>query len=213
MRSTDAATRSKAEQEAFEAKFAELQEMRADYQQTCVGRRLDVQLVDGLGDRALAEEMCIDTTVIHPNCKSRHEAEFKSTEDRGREQAQASVAGRKKKVVMGRAVKDQENLKRNCYAPLMAFAEKQEKDGKRLSSPKFYPAVCSTFGECGAGLFSLQERIIKAYLRDLDVQGPRLDGYSPSYLSAVFREDFKASVQVAVAKGVGRMLLEAGLPR
>ena len=101
---------------------------------------------------------------------------------------------------------------------LLAIALKQHCtcDGKRQSKPEFVPAVCSTLGEFGQGMFRLQEVLVKTYASKMrDVMHPAntsLDGYTIPQLTAVFRSDFKAAMQVAVAKGFAKMMLEAGLP-
>ena len=49
------------------------------------------------------------------------------------------------------------------------------------------------------------------YAARLVREGRRLDGFKINQLTAKFRSDLKSSPQVAVAKGMARMLLEAGL--
>ena len=113
---------------------------------------------------------------------------------------------------MGAAVAAQQSLKHVIYTPLRALAEKQWVDGRRAAKPEFFPAVCSTVGECSKGLWQLLEQVVAIYSRRLAREGARLDGLPTAQLTAAFRTSLKVAVQVAVAKGIATMLISAGLP-
>jgi hypothetical protein len=192
--------------------FVALEEMRAEKADVCVGRRVDVQVTDDTV-KGLPVELLIDVTVIHPTCASKVAAELKSTEAnvQARKKFAPKRRGQHPPRVGGNAVQTQHTLKHVTYAPLMAYALQQQADGTRPSAPVFLAGVCSTLGEFGPDMFTIQESLTKAYQRKLVQEGDRLDGYKPERLTAIFRSDFKASVHVAVAKGLVRMIRESGL--
>ena len=183
-------------------------------QRECVGLRVDLRIVDS--ESHPKQEMIVDVTSIHPTCKTRIKAEWKKTlENMAEGEKQEALPIRKRRHLVGAAVDHQTKLKHEKYAPLMALLKKQQLDGKRDTHPIFIAGVCSTLGEFGPDLFQLQEWLTKVYARKLereeDYKGPRLDGLSTATLTAEFRTGFKTSLQVAVAKGLARMLSEAGL--
>jgi hypothetical protein len=99
----------------------------------------------------------------------------------------------------------------------MVYAKKQRLDRKRSAETiSFLPAVCSSLGEFSPGMFTLQELLVKILAFKLamerEASGPRGDGYTSAQLTAKFRTSFKAAVQVAVARGLARQLIFAGLP-
>jgi hypothetical protein len=104
-------------------------------------------------------------------------------------------------------------MKRNKYAPLLAIAQKQFESGKRCNNPKFVAAAATTFGEFSPSFVSLQEWITRKYAEKLKRMGPRDDGLTKQRLTAVFRNDLRSSIQVAIARGVAKMILGAGLDR
>ena len=59
------------------------------------------------------------------------------------------------------------------------------------------------------------ESIVESYRQKTRLEGPRDDGLSTAYLTHLFRYEFKAAVQVAIARGVSKILAFlafAGLP-
>ena len=108
---------------------------------------------------------------------------------------------------MGFATEAQSTLKIECYAGLMAMVL----DGRRHTVPRFRADICTTLGEFGPGMWELIVELARMYAANIVREGPRLDGFKINQLTAKFRSDLKSSLQVAVAKGMARMLLEAGL--
>ena len=51
-----------------------------------------------------------------------------------------------------------------------------------------------------------------AYLRKLELQGPRSDGAQPATLAAAYKRDLRQSLLAAMAKGFAQSLRAAGLP-
>ena len=195
----------------IDKQFAELESERKKYQEDCKGRRVDVQVIDMNANPPL--ELLIDTTSIHPTCKSRLRAEVKSTTHNIELLAAANgLRDAHKPHPVGAAVTSQAHLKRDKYAGLVALATRQQLEGRRATKVSFKAAVCSTLGELSPGFFSVQESICRMHSNKLNREGPRLDGYSAAQLTATFRSSFKCAIQMAVAKGFATMLLEAGLP-
>lgn len=181
------------------------------------GIKVDVVKKDNKGlridlfiqDIETLEELWIDTTCIHPTCKTRLPRElahtlkhlnWKPSSDESRRPA-------------GQATSDQKKVKHDLYAPLIAIAAKQHMDGIRQSNPKFLAAVTTTLGELGEDTFTLQEWLTKAYRRKLLRSSDRSDGRSHSQLTAIYRNKLRLALQIATAKGQADMLNAAGLPR
>ena len=76
--------------------------------------------------------------------------------------------------------------------------------------PEILPVVMTTHGEMGLGTIRMQELLTAAYKRRIMAEGKRSDGLNPTSLSASFRNLFRDLIQVAVARGTGYMLCEAG---
>ena len=163
--------------------------------------RVDVSLVD----HDTGNEVYVDTTCIHPTCKSRIKDELKRTTERLSDP-------RNPKLRAGFAVEAQTEKKHTDYQPLVDVARKQLANGRRTSAPTFYAAVVSTYGELGQETVKLQEWLTSAYGRRLDREGPRDDGTSRARLTAAFRNHFRLRMLTAVAKGLGAMLNSAGFP-
>ena len=58
----------------------------------------------------------------------------------------------------------------------------------------------------------LQEWLVAAYAKKCEREGVRLDGCSKADLVRSFRQKLKLNTQLAVASGLGGMLLTAGQP-
>lgn len=113
---------------------------------------------------------------------------------------------------IGYAVRDQTSAKHLTYAPLIEIARKQAYDQSRPTMPTFIAAVAATSGEVGIETVKLQEFLTMAYAKKLAREGDRDDGFSIKDLTADYRNRFRNRIQVAVAKGVGCMIMTCGLP-
>jgi hypothetical protein len=182
------------------------------------GLRIDLEIVDQFTGATL----WIDTAGVHPTCHSKRKAELKRTweiveaRQSGHSHKRTGIGATpaaKRKYLYGKAVEKRSKAKHKLYLPLVTLAAKQKLDGKRGSTPTFIAAIFSTIGELGPDTIQLQETIIATYKDKIEAQGDRPDGYSPQQLTAIFRNDTRIAFQIAVAKGVARMLREAGLPR
>ena len=76
----------------------------------------------------------------------------------------------------------------------------------------FVPFAFTTSGELNAAAVDLMESIVESYRQKTRLEGPRDDGLSTAYLTHLFRYEFKAAVQVAIARGVSKIFAFAGLP-
>jgi hypothetical protein len=174
------------------------------------GLRIDVQITD----MHTQKEFWVDTTCIHPTCQTRIRSEMKHTQ--AKIHVRESLRLGEENVIpvneIGCAVRDQTQDKYDTYAPLIDNAKKQANDGMRPSAPTFIAAVASTYGEFGIETTKLQEFLTSAYSRKLAREGDRDDGFSIQVLTADFRNRFKNSINVAVAKGLGRMINTCGWP-
>ena len=76
------------------------------------------------------------------------------------------------------------------------------------------PHFCffSDFGDLSPDAIELQEWIVTAFAKKCEREGPRVDGCSSADLIRTFRQRFKLNVQLAIASGLGGMLLTAGQP-
>ena len=174
------------------------------------GLRIDVQITDPYS----GEQRWVDTTCIHPTCKTRISSEFKCTIQK----LQAQEKARTDNVMdpMDRkqwyAVNAQTSRKHAVYAPLMTVALKQFADGRRSRKPIFLAAVVSSLGELGRESVQLQEFLTAAYGRKLARDGPRDDGQNPKVLTGRFRNKIRTRFIIAVAKGVAMQIWSTGLP-
>ena len=98
------------------------------------------------------------------------------------------------------------------YSRLITVAQKQTKEKKRLQCPDFNPFVVSDFGDLSPAAIELQEWLVTAYAKKCEREGARLDGCNLADMVRSFRQKFKLNVQLAVASGLGSMLLTAGQP-
>ena len=105
-----------------------------------------------------------------------------------------------------------EAIKKLKYSRLIDVAQKQTKEKKRLHCPTFTSFIVSDFGDVSPAGIELQEWIVTAYAKKCENEGARPDGCSSADLIRSFRQRFKLNVQLAIAAGLGGMLLTAGQP-
>ena len=68
------------------------------------------------------------------------------------------------------------------------------------------------FGDLSPATIELQEWIVSMYAKKCAREGPRADGCSSTDLTRAFRRRFKLNLQLAIAAGLGGMILTAGQP-
>ena len=102
--------------------------------------------------------------------------------------------------------------KKHKYSRLITVAQKQAKEKKRLQAPTFSAFIVSDFGDLSPKAQELQEWIVSAYARKCSSEGQRADGCTVADRTRAFRQRFKLDVQLAIAAGLGAMLLTAGQP-
>ena len=102
--------------------------------------------------------------------------------------------------------------KNHKYSRLITVAQKQAKEKKRLQAPTFSAFIVSDFGDLSPKAQELQEWIVSAYARKCSSEGQRADGCTVADRTRAFRQRFKLDVQLAIAAGLGAMLLTAGQP-
>jgi hypothetical protein len=73
------------------------------------------------------------------------------------------------------------------------------------------PFIISNFGDLSPLLSNFKNGLY-AYAKKCEREGPRLDGCNKADMVRSFRQKFKLNVQLAVASGLGGMLLTAGQP-
>jgi hypothetical protein len=98
------------------------------------------------------------------------------------------------------------------YSRLITVAQKQTKEKKRLQCPTFTSFIVSDFGDLSPAAVELQEWIVTAFAKKCEREGSRADGCNSADLIRTFRQKFKLNVQLAIASGLGGMLLTAGQP-
>ena len=98
------------------------------------------------------------------------------------------------------------------YSRLITVAQKQTKEKKRLQCPTFTAFIVSDFGDLSPAALELQEWLVTAYAKKCERDGARADGCNSADLIRSFRQKFKLNVQLAIASGLGGMLLTAGQP-
>jgi hypothetical protein len=176
-----------------------------------VGRRVDIHATKEDQD-GITQERLVDTSLTHPTNKTNITKSAKH--------AQLCLSQRlgrlDKKVVVppsGPALRDRTKSKIQTYSTLMAIAEKQYLEKRRLSKPVFVPAIATTHGELGPDLIKLMEWIVAAYKLKMEQAPPRADGRRPAQMTATFRRRLRERVLVAVMKGTARVLRTAGLSK
>ena len=102
--------------------------------------------------------------------------------------------------------------KNHKYSRLITVAQKQTKDKKRLHCPSFNSFIVSDYGDVSPAAIDLQEWLVTAYAKKCEREGARADGCNSTDMIRAFRQRFKLNVQLAIASGLGGMLLTAGQP-
>ena len=102
------------------------------------------------------------------------------------------------------------NFKKLKYASLVRAATLQA-NARREKAPVFVPLVVSTLGQVH-GLQTVSSILGSAYIRKLELLGPRSDGVEPDDLARDFKRNLRESVLVQTAKGFAQSLRMAGLP-
>ena len=155
--------------------------------------RLDQRRMDAvLKDTIRGEEIWVDVTVRHPQCE--HYLE--------RERRQPGVA-----------IREAVALKHRTYDDLVRAAQQEAEDHLRRCSPSFYVAAMTTLGQLGDRFEMLIETIVHHRELTLADEGPRMDGKSPFQVILEFRQNFKADLIFAMARGNAQMINRAGRAR
>ena len=175
------------------------------------GLRLDLQLTN----RLTKVEMLVDVVSTHDSCKSYREKAVKNADLR--------LAKTLSSLMRSASVPDPLS---GSSSPTLITVQ-QRKEGKydllrKLVSRQvarkergaftFVPFAFTTSGELNAAAVDLMESIVESYRQKTRLEGPRDDGLSTAYLTHLFRYEFKAAVQVAIARGVSKIFAFAGLP-
>jgi hypothetical protein len=82
----------------------------------------------------------------------------------------------------------------------------------RSSLPIFNSFIVSDYGDVSPAAIDLQEWLVTAYAKKCEREGARADGCNSTDMIRAFRQRFKLNVQLAIASGLGGMLLTAGQP-
>ena len=102
-----------------------------------------------------------------------------------------------------------EKKKAAKYARLISVADRQFYDGGRATVPTFSAFVVSDSGMLSPQALKLQEWIIAKYKKRCKRQF-RTDGTTTKELVKVFRQKLRIQLQLAIAAGVGGMMVNAG---
>ena len=97
------------------------------------------------------------------------------------------------------------------YQLLIKMAKGQA-ENKERGAVNFVAFAFSTSGELCPAAEALMERIVQTYRRKIKAEGHRDDGLSVAHLTHLFRFDFNVAIQVAIARGVSKVLTFAGSP-
>jgi len=92
------------------------------------------------------------------------------------------------------------------------MAAKQKYNGLRDKNPIFLGAAVSSRGELDPDTIKLQEILTRAYANKIAREDSREDGYSTEEMTARYRNNFRDAIQIAIAKGLVRMVNSAGWP-
>ena len=109
-------------------------------------------------------------------------------------------------------MEQREGQKAEKYARLIAVANRQASEGKRVSKPVFSPFALSSTGDLGVGADALKEWIITQFQVKCKKAAARADGLTPKELICDFRHRIKIALQFSVAVGMGNLICAAGLP-
>ena len=189
-------------QAAFDSKVATLPRAK--------GARLDVMLKSD--PSAAAPTLWLDVATVHPLAHS----------NKGRERARAlrdiaeftkdPAAAAPPHLRTQPSLSATVNYKKIKYRALLRAAALQSASrSKRARAPVFVPLVVTTLGQVH-GLHTVSAIMTAAYLRKLEILGPRSDGDQPATLAASYKRDLRQSLLAAAAKGFAQSLRAAGLP-
>ena len=162
----------------------------------------------------LKQPIWIDVARIHTTANSRLKEAAHWFKDEAKAELLAYNTGAPNPFnkMPSKAVAKYAELKYNHYGTLLELANRQIRKGLRQSTPKLLAGIITHTGEFSEDIFALVELVAKkAKANALDA--PSLDGIPPSRVAAEIRTRFKDALAVVNARGVGRALLEAGLPR
>jgi len=175
------------------------------------GLRLDLQLTN----RLTKAEMLVDVVSTHESCKSYREKAVKNADLRlAKTLSSLTHSASVPDPVSGSSSPTLQTVskrKEGKYQLLYRLASRQASKRER-GVVTFVPFAFTTSGELNAAAVALMESIVESYRQKTRLEGPRDDGLSTAYLTHLFRYEFKAAVQVAIARGVSKILAFAGLP-
>ena len=155
-----------------------------------------------------------DVSITHTSAVSYADAELKAV---GHQINSSNIAATFElpdylKVQPSPSLLKREAEKNFKYSRLITVAQKQTKEKKRLHCPTFTAFIVSDFGDLSPAALELQEWLVTAYAKKCEREGTRADGCNSADLIRSFRQKFKLNVQLAIASGLGGMLLTAGQP-
>ena len=174
------------------------------------GLRIDAAIENPL----TGETKWTDVSVMHTSAASYADVELKAV---GEKINASSIAATFQLPDYLRVRPSPSLLKREAeknfkYSRLITIAQKQAKEKKRLQCPTFNSFIVSDFGDLSPAAIELQEWLVAAYAKKCEREGARPDGCNRADLVRSFRQKFKLNVQLAIASGLGGMLLTAGQP-
>jgi hypothetical protein len=174
------------------------------------GLRIDAAIENPI----TGETKWVDVSVMHTSAASYAQAELKAI---GQKVTASNIAATFQLPDYLRAnpspsLQKREVEKNFKYSRLIAVAQKQAKEKKRLQCPIFNSFIVSDFGDLSPAAIEFQEWLVAAYAKKCEQEGARPDGCDKASMVRSFRQKFKLNVQLAVASGLGGMLLTAGQP-
>ena len=174
------------------------------------GLRIDA----ALENTVTGETMWVDVSVMHTSCPSYASNEVKSV---GQKINVSNIAASFElpdflKSRPSPSLVWKEGEKNHKYSRLITVAQRQTKEKKRLQTPNFSAFIVSDFGDLSPKAIELQEWLVATFAKKCKQEGPRADGCSTDELTRAFRRKFKLNIQLAIAAGLGSMILTAGHP-
>ena len=174
------------------------------------GLRIDASLENTI----TGETKWIDVSAMHTTCPSYAAAEVKAV---GQKINASNIAAAFElpdylKSTPSPSLLKKEVDKNHKYSRLITVAQRQTKEKKRLQTPTFSAFIVSDFGYLSPVALELQEWLVATFAKKCEREGPRDDGCSTTDLTRAFRWKFKLNMQLAIATGLGGMLLTAGQP-
>ena len=176
----------------------EIDEILASVPSSIKARRIDVQLKGPDG-----KELWVDVGTTNLTKITTTTSCFKFF----KKEVTSGVAS----TLMSPAVRLRVTAKHKHYKPILQMAQQQARRRDRASAPDFAACIVSQTGEFSHDFFATIEWLAMYKFREV-ANGLQLDGIAPGRATAIFRNDMKDQIISAVWKGVGSMLLSAGLP-